>query len=246
MEEKSHLGKMVTVNLDIGGTVIGIACSRRVARRLRSTMGDFLADPTAVSPLGFLAQSSRRPGGSHVLLDRCGFVLGTATRLEGVVELVLSHLTALVPPRSDVVRLRVRALVTDSSATLCLYPLMFVPTIDSDALQRFGCRVVDRLALDIDPTDLTLVNGLAPWEPAPHPRIEATGMSGQPIRRVVSADPSAPSPAMIAAALGGQSMSEDRETALSTAVAIAASAELLHTSARDSEAFTDFLRHHLG
>lgn len=232
---------MTTVNLEIGGTPVRVASPRRISRRIRSVLREHLTATEA--PLGFIAQSQSRLGAEHVLLDRCGFLLGTASGSDRLVALMLSHLAALLPPRSTSVRLRVRALMKDSGATLCLYPLLFVPPIDEQLLAQSGHTPIDRLAIDIDARTLRLAHERPPWEfhqwSTRANRLDAS--TGAPVVRVVVAGPTAPSHASVASALAGQAMSGNRETVLDTAVAISSTAELMHTNVRDAKSFADYL-----
>lgn len=139
---------MASLNVEIGGTPVRIACPRRIARRLRAELADHLVETDA--PLGFLVRPTTLRQRSYVLTDRCGFVLGSARRLDQVLAMLGSHLGALRPLRDGCARLRLRALTDGTSVTVCGFPVLFVPAFDERQLEGTGHWLIDRLAIDVD------------------------------------------------------------------------------------------------
>jgi hypothetical protein len=165
MESASCTGRVEEVNLEVGGREIRIAChSSSVARRIRRALQEHLIAHRA--PLGFMLRSSRRHPRRLVLVDRSGLVIGTASGGRQALAMLGSHLSALLPVPDGGVRLRVRALVQEGRATLCQWPLLFVPPLDEPSVAAAGYAVVDRLAVDLDVATGAMVNLSGPWPSA--------------------------------------------------------------------------------
>ena len=164
------------------------------------------------APLGFLVRPRSVHQRRFVLVDRCGFVLGTASRSDQIMGMIASHLTALRPAQPGVVRMRLRGLISGPSAMLCAYPLLFAPTFDEDHLTGTGHLLLDRLGVDIEVSTGRVLGTPVPWpvleavHTAPgHIRENATDRE---VTEVVFAQPSGPSRGPTAAQLAASIAAE--------------------------------------
>lgn len=222
---------MATVDLQFGDHQIRVACPRRIARRLRAALHDHVVDSEA--PIGFVVRPTTLRHRKLVLVDRCGFVLATLDRADQVLAALASHLSALLPVRHGHVRLRVRTLISQGRATLCLYPMLFVPELQETQLAEAGYAILDALAVDIDPTDGTIVGCVDQWRglegliPAPG-HMSALGADLLPVERVAlpaAEETVRPTTAEVVVALSSEALAGRREDVLSAAIAIAATAD---------------------
>lgn len=151
-----------TLNLDIFGSRIQVICEDPDGvDLLRSALSAHLVEEEA--PLGFVVRPPRAGSRLHVLLDRSGFVLGRTRSTEEALNLLGSHLAVFVPPPSDTIRIRARALIgQDSSAKLAIFSLFTDPPLIERRLTRESHRIIDRLAIDITP-EANLHMSPAPW-----------------------------------------------------------------------------------
>jgi hypothetical protein len=131
---------MATVNLDIEGTRLRVAAPRTLVRSLRKIVNDYTVDDD--SPLGFVVTRHRR---RFVLLDRCGFRLGSASGPDAAIALLVQHLAAFRRPPDDTVQFRLRTLLNGDRAVLTLYPVLYIPPADEGSLAEAGYRLVHRL-----------------------------------------------------------------------------------------------------
>jgi|GEM_PF-3003936 hypothetical protein len=220
IESSSCTGRMTSVSLEIGGLRFRVAStSRRVTRRLRAALDPWVVDDEA--PLGFaVRRRSRRRAGLEVV-DRGGFLLGTASGSEGALAVLGSHLSALCPPSAGHVRLRARAAVKEGHAVLLVFPLLFVPTLEEELIGHYGAAVVDALVVDLEVSTGRLVL------PAPMsaklgsltpPRAHAeAGDRSVVIDRVVYGVPSGaarPTPAQAVADLAGELLAGTEQDAV--------------------------------
>lgn len=224
IETASCTGRVTPVSVEVAGHPIRVACgTRRVARRLRSS----LSLPTAPddAPLGFVVKAQRRGLDGYQLVDRGGFTLGTARRVDEAVDMVGSHLAALLPVGAGRVRLRVRALLREDRAVLCLFPLLFAPPPDEAHLEELGWRLLDRLVVDVDVDTGAVVADPAPWAVlrAMSPALGHAGRLERPASvaglLVPQPDGAAarPSRAQLVATLGAEAVSGERADVLTTA-----------------------------
>lgn len=161
-ESTSRLGT-VSFNMKFGDHSVRVACdSRRGARRLRSALADHIVDGEEAS-LGFVLTAPQGLQRHHTLIDRSGIVLSRGRGLDSGLHALAGHLTALLPPAPGSVRIRARAVVSGSEAVVCLFPLLYAPSVEERLLARAGWAVVDRLALDIDPATGQITNPEIPW-----------------------------------------------------------------------------------
>ena len=222
---------MTSVSLAIAGTKLRIAGPPRFCRRLRSLAHDLVTVENA--PLGFVVRHVSPWRRGLVLTDRCGFVLGEATATEQMISMVASHLSALTPSRPDTVRLRVRALIASAGATLCVYPHMFAPTINESVLRNQGAEQLDRLAVDVDVANGSLVpsdpawRGSTPKEHVPRGHCSALELEDTVPVRAVVVTPSPRSLAELATVLARQALTGTRQEVLDAAVHIASNGPAL-------------------
>lgn len=228
------------MNLEIGGHKIRVACNRRVARRLRSALGEYTISELA--PLGFVLHPARLRHRQHSLVDRCGFVLGTASDTTAAVAAISNHLAALLPPPKNLVRFRIRALVRSGQATLCMWPLVFVPPLNIDHLRVTGHEVIDSLAVDIDPATGAMVK--IPWRDAA-PQIGVSGVETMDVSALMVACPPnlpPPPPAQLIADLASEAMAGSHQDVLSAAEAIVGAATVVRVDLRSPESFYEALK----
>jgi hypothetical protein len=128
----------------------------------------------------------------------------------------------------------VRALVDDQgTAALCTWPLLFLPELDEVKLAARGHRVLDRLAVDIDPGtgDIVSIDAAAGTPSASAsiaPGHEVATSRILPVRRVLVARPPGsllPSPAQVAAELATEALNGERRDVLRACAAITRAAE---------------------
>jgi hypothetical protein len=219
---------MASVNLNIGGTTTRVACPPPVARRLRKGLREHLVAEEA--PLGFLVQPSRLPWRGHALVDRCGFVLGSAGSVGALTAMLGDHLTALLPPKPSTVRFRVRAVLGPEGATLCMYPVLFLPPLRARELRAIGHAVIDRLAIDVDSETRTLNHTPAPWDDLRHGRWTAghsRTWGGERITRIIATGTESTGAAAIACRLAQTAMSGSRSEILDVAQHLATEASVV-------------------
>lgn len=227
---------MISINLQIGDATVRIACDRRLARRLRRTYGRFLLSDDA--PLGFIVRPPSARNRQFRLLDRCGFDLGSAADRRRMGMMLDSHLTALLPPSDSHARFRLRALITDEGATLCFFPLLFVPTSAVEHLRFAGHEVVDRLAVDIDSRSGAMLHVSDPtgWLDRFQDGERNSGTEALIIRRLVFPGTHqlvGPSQAEAAASLCHEAIAGTREQILNAAIAVAESASITTADVRE-------------
>lgn len=149
---------MATVNLEIEGTQLRVAVPRALARAFRKTVSDFtVADD---SPLGFVLRQDGRHRRRFVLLDRCGFRLGSASGPDAAISILVQHLAAFRRPPRDTVQFRLRTLVRRDGAILCLYPVLYMPPADEQSLADGGYLLVHRLDawLQVSPPRVRIID----------------------------------------------------------------------------------------
>ena len=162
-ENASRLGTETLV-LRLGRHTVRVACdSRRAAGTLRTALADHIADGDEDTPLAFVLTAPQGLKRTHLLVDRSGFALSAARGLEAGLHALASHLTALLPSAPGTVRFRTRGLNTGDRTAVCLFPLLYSPTIPERDLARAGVRLVDRLALDVDVATGAVANPEIPW-----------------------------------------------------------------------------------
>ena len=120
----------------------------RAAAQLVEVLANHLVDDE--QPLGFVLESPSTDRGLHLLQDRCGTVLCRARSADETMSSLLGHLAAFVDPPTGTQRFRMRALVSDSGATLCVWPLLILEPIVEQRLVASGHAVLDRLVVDLD------------------------------------------------------------------------------------------------
>lgn len=221
---------MASVNLRIGETAVRIACDRRLARRLRRTYRSYLVDDEA--PLGFVVQSPSIRSRRFVLLDRCGFNLGSDVARHRAATMLDNHLTALLPLSGDShARFRVRAVTGTNGVSLCFFPLLFVPRFGLEEARSSGHDVVDRLAVDIDSRSGQMIHVSDPRGRFDGDRSGESDRGTQPLTVTRLILPTAkqllaPSRSEAAASLCREAIAGAPEQILDAAVAVAESASI--------------------
>ena len=242
METSSCTGKVTSVNLQIAGQPIRVACaSAKVARRLRNALHEHVIDEQA--PLGFMLRAPHRRQRDHVLVDRGGFTLGTARSVDAAVAMIASHLAVLHPPAAGRVRLRLRALLREGTAVLCPFPVLFAPPLDEGLIRSTGHTLLDRLAVDIDPASNSLATDPVPWAGAgnlraPEGHAGSGEVSAQIHAIVVARAPGATSSSTMAelvAMLATERLSGDRDTILEVAVGLVTACVAQEVELQDSK-----------
>lgn len=183
---------MTSIDLCIGSQDIRVSANRRVTSLLQEALPDrVVVDKEA--PIGFQVRTDGRLRRRHTVVDRCGFVLGSARHAGTAASILLSHLTALTEPAPTRVRIRARALLHRGEAILCLYPLLFVPPLDEGALIAEQCSLLDALAFDVDASTGRLVRPTVAWKASSKGSVPLGHMSmfdlpegGLPVRRIVA------------------------------------------------------------
>jgi len=247
-ENASRLGT-VTLHLRFGEYVVRVACdSRRGARTLSAALAEHVVDGSDEIPLGFVLTAPQGLHRHHRLVDRSGFVLSEGRGLATGLHSLGSHLTALLPPAPDTVRIRARAIASGDRTVVCLFPLLYFPEIPERDLAGAGLRVIDRLALDIDLGTALLMNPPVPWaalaelDPAPaHLGPGGTRRVSAVIGLTPSPTPVPPTQAEIAAALAAAGMHGSIAELLDAAVLLVQGAEL-HTVTPGTEPLITRLR----
>jgi hypothetical protein len=232
-ENASRLGT-VTFCLRFDQRIVRVACdSRRGARKLRAALGDHILDETDEAPLAFVLTAPQGFNRNHQLTDRSGFVLSEARGLDTGLRALACHLTALLPPAPGTVRIRARAVVADDQAVVCLFPLLFAPTVAERDLERAGLRLVDRLAIDVDARTGELRVPDVPWPALAELRNArahaGTGGTPSSVALVDAAAPLAaapPTPAAMVAAIARNGLCGDMATLLDAAAALVRRATL--------------------
>ncbi len=154
---------MTSLDLRIGTREMRVVVdSRRAAKMLRRSLDAHIV-PGVDAALAFMLTAPVGFQRNHVLTDRAGITLSDGRGLNAGLHALASHLAAAVEPSSDVVRVGARALVGDHGAVLCAAPLLHFPAPDRDALAALGCRLIDRLAVDLDIETGNLVIPAIPW-----------------------------------------------------------------------------------
>ena len=140
------------VDLDIFGNYVRVICAAESeATQLRSDLsGHAVGGPV---PVGFIMRPPQPNSKLHVLLDRSGFVLGRSRTSEASLSILKEHLGVFVPPPSTTLRLRMRALLGDDSEVVLVdASLLSTPPVAERRIRREGFQIIDRLAIDIDPS----------------------------------------------------------------------------------------------
>jgi len=231
-ENASRLGT-VTFHLRFGDQTIRIACdSRRGARKLRAALDGHIVNETDEVPLGFVLTAPQGLHRDHRLTDRSGFVLSEARGLESGLHALACHLTAFLPPAPGTVRVRARMVAAGDRAVVCLFPLLFFPTVQEADLERAGLSVVDRLAVDLDVRTGRLTNPEVPWPALADlraaPGHAGTGGSVSAVAVVDAAGPyeaEEPTRASVAAALARNRLAGSMADILDTASALSSNVE---------------------
>lgn len=233
-EQASRLGGVTSLNLRFGDDRLRVACdSRRAVRRLRAALADHVADGGDDAPLGFVLTAPAGFQRHHLLVDRYGFALSRARGLDAGLHALGSHLTTLLPSSAGTVRVRTHALTTADGMVLCLFPPEALAKLDERELVRSGCRLVDRLAVDVEVATGVIVNGDVPW-----PEIQrlspGAGHAGPGGRRTATAvvdlvPPGSPplTPAGFVARLAAGALHGDPENVLDATSRLVAGATLL-------------------
>lgn len=133
-----------------------------------SVLRDALADhvlPDAV-PLGFALKPPDSPKGLHSLVDRSGLVLARARSWQECVAVLAEHLATFAPPPAGTIRTTMRAVIrgdgAERTAVLAAFPLLSLPPLVERQLAQRDQRVVDRLAIYMDPNGALALSAL-PW-----------------------------------------------------------------------------------
>ncbi len=140
---------------------------------------------------------------------------------------------------------------TAGEATLCTYPVLFVPSLDERVLLQSEAAVLDRLAVDIEST----TGSVAPRS-GPSEQPTARGLTDGhvpmaeinapvPVRRILLASPPTagpPSPASVAAMLCATALVGARESVLTAVAAILERAQLVQVNVHDRSALYSMLR----
>ena len=139
-----------SIDIELNGSPLRIMCSDpEGTARIRSALYEHLIDEPA--PIGFSLQAPTEEQRLFVLLDRSGFVLGRSRRLEDALSTLGGHLAAFLPAPPGTVRLRLRAILDHHDrAVVAIPPLLTLPPLVERRLASLGCRIVDRMVLDLD------------------------------------------------------------------------------------------------
>jgi hypothetical protein len=236
-ENESRLGT-VALNLRFGEQTVRVACdSRRAARKLRDALADHLVDGDGDgdAPLAFVLTAPQGLKRAHRLVDRSGFALSEGRGLDAGLHALASHLTALLPPTPDTVRIRARGIVAGDRTILCLSPLLYLPLIDERDLAERGFQLIDRLAVDVDTQTGRIANPDIPWAAlaalGAGPGHIGTGGT-RTVAAVVDAAPAAtapPTPAAMAARLAANGLHGSIADLLDAAHRIVAGADMRST-----------------
>lgn len=234
MEASSCTGRVTSLNLELHGHRLRLAFgSHRLARRMRAVMRDHAIDE--VAPLAFFLRNPNRRDRHYRLVDRGGFLLGTARRSASALAMLGDHLTALTPVADGFVRLRLRSAISEDGATLFAWPLLYVPELDEAGIRSAGYHVVHRIVVDLRVEDGRLAVPTAD-----------RSMSLAAVQRIVVPAPAhvgAPSPAQVAALLADQSVSDDRAAVLSVVASVVQNGtEVATADPRASESLLRALR----
>jgi hypothetical protein len=101
--------------------------------------------------LAFVVRAPSADERFFVLLDRSGVVLGRTRELDQCLAILARHLGVFLPRPMSTTRFRARALrYADDTATVALSPLCLVPPPVERRLEASGCRLIDRIAVDLD------------------------------------------------------------------------------------------------
>ncbi len=140
---------MTNINLRLGAHSLRLRVGDpRVAAQLVHVLANNVVDDE--QPLGFVLESPSTDRGLHLLQDRCGTVLCRARSADETMSSLLGHLAAFIDPPAGTQRFRMRGLVSDSGATLCIWPLLMLEPIVEQRLVASGHAVLDRLVVDLD------------------------------------------------------------------------------------------------
>ena len=173
------------LDLGIHGNRIRVICDDAAGvKRCRSALAAHLVDEPA--PPGFVVQGPKKAGDLHVVLDRSGLVLGRARSFDECLSILLSHLGVLISPPAGTIRLRMRALLNANGAVLASFPLFTHPPFIEGRLERVSYRMLDRLAVDLTPSNGLLLSR-PPWAQLPDaPNVRGHSTAGDEVMNVTA------------------------------------------------------------
>ncbi len=247
MEEIGRLVEAAPVDIELGGVGLRVASDDP---GLATRLADALAEHAVgeAQPLGFMLHAPEDERGFYMVTDRSGFVLGRTRTLDQALAVTGGHLSVLVPPPEGTLRLRLRAVVSsrDGSVKLVTWPLLAAPPAVERRLEASRHRIIDRVAVDIDPLSASLRLSPVPWPALAHldpgPGHVAPGADPRRVRALLAvAFPGAaePTPGQVAHALAAAAIGVvDRDRLLDAAAEIASSIEArLIEIGRDNEVY---------
>ena len=171
------------IDLELWGERLRILSdSPDAAALLRASLADHVISDD--SPVGFVLKAPDAPRGLYHLIDRSGIVLARACSWRDCVAVLAEYLAGFAPSPAGTVRTAMRAVLRgggeERTAILAAFPLLAIPPLVERRLERSGQQVLDRLAVDIDPTGVISLAEL-PWpvlrpeEPLGHCGTRASG-----------------------------------------------------------------------
>ena len=164
MEESSRLVGVTSLRLRLGDHHVRVASdSRKGVQLLKSALADILLDDESDAELAFMLNGPRSLQRSHFLLDRSGVVVSQNRGLEAGLSALAGHLTAFLPTSDGRIRVRGRVIIKGNYAILCMSPVLEFPRLSERNLARNGLKMIDRLAVDIDPDSVWVRQEQVPW-----------------------------------------------------------------------------------
>jgi SAM-dependent methyltransferase len=160
----ARLNEMGAIDLAIGDHTTRVMCAEADAlATLRRGLATCVVKRKA--PTGFLLHVPSVRQRLYVVSDRSGHVLGRTRERDQALAILAGHLNALQSPRHGSVRMSARALIApDGGAILASWPLLYAPPISEGQLERTGYRLLDRLWIDVNPSQGVLEHDETPWE----------------------------------------------------------------------------------
>lgn len=161
---RARLAELGSLDLSIAGRAVRVMCADDdLLAAVRAGLAGCVTSTKA--PLGFVLQVPTTRTRLYVLTDRIGVVLGRTRDRDHALAMLAGHLDAFQPAPDGAMRLQARAVIlSDGAAVLAPWPLLVAPPVSEHRFERIGCRVVDRLWVDVDPAAPALDLHPLPWE----------------------------------------------------------------------------------